>query len=614
MYRIFARLLSVLLAVSSIVSYAQNKPVILQNGQYFNGTSFVPFKEMEIAKGRIAAIRDKATHSDGERIDLKSQFVIPGLIDAHVHISGSPTYPYVFADPMGNLKSALRCGVTTVIDLFYPETGCKEVKNECHDSTGVYSSIIMSGPILTAPGGHGTEYGIPTRTMTTVAEARKIVADVIDSGADVIKVAYQAYTNTHTISKEVLFAIIQEAHKRHKKVFVHIDDAAEAMDCAEGGADVLAHMPVDSLTPDQIRAIKKSGMVIIPTFTVYQSAFEGHSKEYMSDSLLWSTANPAYLENYKKDALPKIPLPESVLKKMFPSVDYKPNLMNCVRAGIPILAGTDAGNYAVFCGYSLHNEVHIYVQDGMSNAEALRTATENIHFALPDVKIGKIAAGYDADIVVLGSDPLVDISNTKDIRMVFHKGLEVDRSKPVFEQRATKDIHEKGIAYDPSVFTLDGLSELPPYVSRYCDDAIGGNSTLDLKLQDGGLHISGKVVVKGYLGFAGGSFILSKNKATMTPVDISRYKMVQFDVKGNGEAYKLIVHSDKVKDYNYHMGSFTAPKEWTTVKVLFNDLKQNPYYGKQLSFDPTGITAITFIAQGKSGDADLEVRNIKLVE
>jgi hypothetical protein len=192
---------------SSCSSQSQNN-IILEDGLYFNGKTFIPFKEITIKDGKILAIRNSMTKESGQRIPLAGKYIIPGLVDAHAHIAASPTYPPVMAEPADNLKSNLHCGVTTVIDLFYAENGFKQLKQRVDPSPELYASVLMAGPILTAPGGHGTEYGVPTRTISTVEEAGKITTEVIDNGVDLIKVVYQAYSNPHSLNKDMLKKIV----------------------------------------------------------------------------------------------------------------------------------------------------------------------------------------------------------------------------------------------------------------------------------------------------------------------------------------------------------------------------------------------------------------------
>ena len=593
-----------------------DEPTILENGVYFNGKTFVPFKEMILKHGKIASISSVTSKTAGQRVPVNGKYVIPGLIDAHEHISGSPAYPYINADPKYNVNSNLNCGITTVIDLFYPEDGVKAIKQETGKSPEYYSSLIMSGPILTAPGGHGTEYGVPTRTLTSVEEAKKITNEVIDGGVDVIKLVYEADSSNYipSLTIEMVKAIVDVAHSRNKKVFAHIDRIAQAVACAEVGVDVIAHMPVDLASDEQLRKLKASGAIIIPTITVMQSALEGHDAKYMSDSLLWKTANPVYMDNFSRSALPKPPVPEEKMLKTFGSIHFHENLKDCIKAGIPLLAGTDAGNYAVFYGYSLHNELLQYAAAGMTNAEALCTATQNISMVFPGIKTGEIATGYDADLVILDADPLKDIANTKSIDMVFHKGLLAKMLAP-----DTTTAKRAPMVYNPAALDINAAT-LPPWITTFSDKKAGGNSEMNAVLLkdpsgDSYLHLSGKVVKKGYFGFAGTSFGLSMNE-DVAPVDISGFKAIEFDVRGNGETYLISLVSSLVKDYNFHSSTFKATKDWQTIKISFDDFKQSPYYGKQIPLDLKTIKAISYTASttGTGYDIDLDLKNIHLVK
>lgn len=611
--KILAAIAGMLLAFSG---HAQTTNTILENGSYFNGKSFVPFGEIAFKDGKIVSISKNKTNEQGNRIDVKGKYIIPGLIDAHVHIGGSPAYPYVPTDPLVNVNSALLCGVTTLVDLFYPEDQMDQTRWDAARAPGTYSSLIMAGPILTAPGGHGTEYGVPTRTITSVADATRITGEVINDRVDVIKLAYEADTSNYipSISLDMVKAIVVVAHKRGKKVFAHIDRAQQAVDCALAGVDVIAHIPSDALTDAQLKTLKKTGVVIIPTITVLQSMVEGHDAKYMSDSLLWNTVNPVYMANFSRAAV-KAPIPKERLLKYFGSFDYYQNLANCIKYHIPLLAGTDAGNYAVFYGYSLHNEIAQYVKAGMSNAAALHTATDNLSMVLPNINTGEIKPGYNADLVVLNSNPLQDINNTKDIDMVFHKGKKA-KSLITALHKAAKAEDEKPLAYNASVFDLNGLDKMPAYTIVSTDAAMGGTSELtpSLKKDDGTyIHLEGKVVPKGYVGFATLCFPLAKDTKS-SPVDISGYSAVEFEEKGNGEAYSLMLISSLVKDYNYHMAPFTSSKEWKTVSIPFSDFKQSPYFGTKMDLDLKTIKMFCISATGKAYPIDLDIKNIHLVK
>ncbi len=396
------------------------KAIIIENGSYFDGTGFVPFGELVINSDTITSINKGRTLTAGERIDVSGKYIIPGMTDAHVHLAGAPTRNYVFLPHYENAKSSLLCGVTTVIDLFFQETKCAAFRKTLSLRPAEFCRTLLSGPIITAPGGHGTEYGVPTRTITTVPEAVITTNEVINSGVDVIKVVYEAHSSRKTITKEMLAAMITTAHKRGRKVFVHINAAAEAMDCIDVKADVLAHLPMNKFTQSQMFRLKMSGIIIIPTMSVMVSMFEGPGRTYLSDPLLWKTAQAEYMKHFDSVLVPEAPY----FSKRY-SENVWHNMKQCVAYGIPVLAGTDAGNFAVFYGYSLHWEMAYYVKAGMSPAQALNTATRNITALFPELKTGALKPGYYADIVVLNKNPLENIHNTRSIYSVYHRGRKV---------------------------------------------------------------------------------------------------------------------------------------------------------------------------------------------
>ncbi len=609
-YLKFRKAVTFLAVILSFTACSQKgQDLILEDGSYFDGKKFIPFKELQIKGDQILAISEKKSQLERNRISVKGKFIIPGLIDAHTHISGSPVYPYVSVEPLDNANSSLNCGITTNIDLFYPEEMVKSFENDVNASPQKYSSMLMSGPILTAPGGHGTEYGVPTRTISSVAEAEKITEEVAaKKEIDVIKLVYQAYTNKNTLTKEMVKKIVEVAHRHHKKVFAHIDDAKEAIDCIEAGVDALAHIPYNLMTDAEIAQLKKSGVIVIPTLTVYQSMMEGNSASYMSDSLLWKTAHPDFLASFDKKATDKIPGMDKFFKE---KQAYRDNLRNMIKNGIPILAGTDAGNYAVFYGYSLHNEILQYVKEGMTTVEALCSATENISKLLPEMKIGKISPNYNADMVVLNANPIDNIENTKQINFVLHKGKMAVKSNFKLSPPAA------AIELPKDVFEWNALTKLPDYISFYTDQMMGGTSTGTLQIEKeqavNTLHLAGKMEKKGFMGFVGLFINLSKTDKDL-PVNLSGYTEVEFEVRGNEESYDVVLGSALVKDYNYHKAPFKPTKEWKKVKIIFSDFKQNPWFGKKINLDLQTITALNFETSLKSCPVDLQIKNIQFIK
>jgi imidazolonepropionase-like amidohydrolase len=604
--RILLLLLGLLLLNCSMRSHTAD--IILEDGFYFNGKKFVAFAEMEINSGKIIAINTNKTGVEGKRISIKGKYVIPGLIDAHVHLSGSPAYPYVNVDALFNMNSSLRCGVTTNIDLFFIESMVNQYKDSAARHMEKYATFITSGPILTAPGGHGTEYGVPTRTITNVKEAEQITEEVASQkNIDVIKLVYDAYSEKNFLTKEMVAKIVEVAHKYNKKVFAHINIAKEAMDCIDARVDVLAHMPYDKMDKAQLDKLKKSKIPVISTISVYESLCEGHDAGFMGDSLLWNSAFPQYMENFQRTGSPKI-----LMQNLFGvEPGYHDNLKNCIKMNIPVLAGTDAGNFATFYGYSLHNEMLLYCKSGMKNAEAINSATLTVSNLFPGWKTGKIEAGYVADLVVLNADPLKDIKNTRKINFTIHHGKVTEKVN--FD---VPKIVVPPLVFDPSVFNFNELAEIPKYISGYADSMMGGASRARLVLNNEtkkSIRLKGKVQKDGFIGFVGLDINLSKSDLDKN-VDLGNFSGISFEVNGNGEGYFFRLISSQVTDYNYHSAPFKTTGDWKTVTISFDELKQNPYYGKKMDIDPGTITNIRFEASDKSYDVDFSIRNINFIK
>lgn len=403
------------------ISAQQKAPLLIENGSYFDGEKFIAFEAIELIDGKITqvSISDPLPSSmDYYYIDAKGKYLIPGLIDCHVHLQGHPGGEKAVRQSF-NSHSALRAGVTTQLDLFSSKYG--EMGRMAEVFPQYFGTVFNAGPCITVPGGHGANMGSPAQ-ITSVDEAEEWAEKLCnDSNIDFIKIIYQYHSNKKAMKPEQMKKIVEVAHKHNKKVLAHIDHTLDAMDCAKAGVDVLAHIPLKKMTKAEVAELKKTGVAVIPTITVYQATYEGLGKDYASDSLLYASVHPNHITDFNSSGVEK-----QSKKEYWPfEVDFMHNLKLLIEVGVPILAGTDAGNYATFYGYAIHNEIAQYVAKGMTPAQALKTATHNVDAVFPEKKVGKIAAGYQADLVILNANPLEKIENTKQIHMVINRGVEL---------------------------------------------------------------------------------------------------------------------------------------------------------------------------------------------
>src|SRR5690606_32218489 len=173
---------------------------------------------------------------------------------------------------------ALVFGVTTELDMFTSYQAASAWRTEQHAPAGAPSraDIFSAGTLVTAPGGHGTEYGMPIPTITSPADAESFVDARLAEGSDYIKLVYDSRGADApmfpSISTDTMKAVIEAAHARERLAVVHVSTAASALAAIDAGADGLVHMFRDTDASDDLVArIKASGAFIVPTLAVNES-------------------------------------------------------------------------------------------------------------------------------------------------------------------------------------------------------------------------------------------------------------------------------------------------------------------------------------------------------
>jgi imidazolonepropionase-like amidohydrolase len=307
-------------------------------------------------------------------------YLIPGLIDCHVHITGADT-----------LATFANYGVTTVLDMGNPMALLAPLRGQ----PGV-ADLRAAGVVSTSPeSAHAKRmHGDSSVLVASPAEADAWVAARVDEGADYIKVVI----DLPGFDQETVNALVTAAHARDRKVVAHASRWEAVAMAQNAGVDILTHAPLDRpIDATQAAALAAAGTIIVPTLTMMLGLVEG----------------------LKRAGIPGPP--------------YEPARVSVAAvhaAGLPILVGTDA-NVAPGApstppfGESLHHELELLVEAGLSPAEALDAATSvpADHFDLGDR--GRIRPGLRADLVLLDADPLADISATRSIRGVWIAGQRI---------------------------------------------------------------------------------------------------------------------------------------------------------------------------------------------
>src|SRR5215472_15556329 len=261
------------------------KPLVIEHVRVFDGTRVIAETNVAVEGGVIRAMGATVARPAGaEVVDGKGRTLLPGLIDSHTHTIGA-----------ASLEQAPIFGVTTDLDMFTdPLIASEEKKQQKGGKLANHADLRSAGYLATAPGGHGTEYGLKVPTLTQPDEAQAWVDARIAEGSDYIKAIYDDAIEygmgkpRPTLSKATLKALADAAHKHGKLLVVHIGSLQQAMDAIDAGADGLAHLFVGvESRPDFGNVAAAHHIFVIGTLTVLQSicgtAFDG---ELTSDARL----------------------------------------------------------------------------------------------------------------------------------------------------------------------------------------------------------------------------------------------------------------------------------------------------------------------------------------
>lgn len=391
---------------------------LIRHVRVFDGEHIIDRTSVLVRKGKISAVGPRLHSGRGVRvIDGSGHTLLPGLIDAHTHIRSRQ-----------DLEQSLAFGVTTDLSMLMDlKLAAEEKKEQSANKANDRADLFTSGYAATAPGGHGTEYGMKFPTLTGPQEAQAWVDDRIAEGSDYIKIMYEyggdsGQGGRPSIDKATLEALIAAAHARGKLAVVHIHSERQAMDAIEANADGLAHLfshGGEKVDPRFAPLVAAHHAFVIPTFTVLESVCnQSPGQRILDDKNLSPYLRPAYIAQLGKNI--NHGQPEHC---MF-SMTAIPAL---AAAHVPVLAGTDLGNPGTTAGASLHGELEYLVEAGLTPAQALTAATSAAadSFRLGDR--GRIAPGLRADLLLVDGDPTTDIRATRNILVIWKAGILFDR-------------------------------------------------------------------------------------------------------------------------------------------------------------------------------------------
>jgi imidazolonepropionase-like amidohydrolase len=270
-------------------------------------------------------------------------------------------------------------------------------------------------------------------------EARAAVRDYVRIKPEFIKIWVDDRTGRiPTLTPPLYGAILDEAHKAGVPVAVHNVKLADAKEMVRGGMEGWLHVPVRegeaaddelvALVKDRVARNDRPNMwMTLSLLTAWMNTQGGGHPDFLDDPLLKATYSPAQIERYWGEPLAKM-TPERLARAKAQFESDGRNAMRLRAAGIRVVGGTDTGQSRFFIGLSNHMDLESMVGIGMTPAEAITAATRD-GADIGKFNTGLVAAGRNADFIVLDANPLENISNTRRISRVFLRGQEVPRAE-----------------------------------------------------------------------------------------------------------------------------------------------------------------------------------------
>ncbi len=578
-------------------------PLVFTNVRLFDGERVITATSVLVENGLISAVApDIEPPADAEVIDGAGKTLLPGLIDAHTHVFSADA-----------LRQALVFGVTTEFDMFMDEALAAQLRQE-QAVTGAVdrADLLSAGTLATAPGGHGTQFGLVIPTLNGPDQAEAFVEERIAEGSDYIKIiiedGQEIGLDLPTLDETTVAALVDAAHAHDKLALVHIQTLTAAQEALDAGADGLAHIFTDGIPDDAfIEQAVASGLFVIPTLAVFQNiGSEPADLTVIDDPLLAPYLTDADRQSltspYSGFANLSLANGQEAVKLLF-------------DAGVPILAGTDAPNPGTAHGASLHRELVLLTDAGLTPLEVLHAATAVNAATFGLIDRGRIVPGLRADLLLVNGDPTTEITATRDIAGVWKLGVPVDRAGYLANLEAQREsAATQSAAFaegDVAVISDFDTGELTATFGTgwqpSTDALAGGTSTAELTVVDGGAYESdGALGVEGEVTnavpFAWAGAIFMPGATAFAPFDLSSKPVLHFWAKGDDRDYQLQLFCANLGQAPVNQ-PFDVTDEWQEFSFDLADMG---------GCDTTSVNGIVFSTGPTPGEFAFQLDEVSL--
>lgn len=423
--------------------------IAIDNVTIFDGTGVDAYENgrILIKDGQLIAVEKKETVDippESYIIDAKGMTALPGLIDAHTHLSFNgvfETYPIFFGEALSERLSrnawiTLKSGVTTAREM--PGFGQVKLKESIEKGEVLGPRLLVSTSPLTVKGGY-FDYPLFGTAIKDVGKIPKIIEKKVENGCSFIK-TIAPYSDPLKKQKNmpltVLSNIVKEANKLGLTVATHtmwVDGLETVIDA---GVTSIEHCPtfLGGIIPDEVFIkAKDKGIFFVPTvdlvrrnyliFTDIEQILE--ESAYHQNMPQISLAKMLKMVEKTKKMLQKKPQLKESFNKLFKSYkeDYIINFQKAIEIGVKIAAGSDSGSNYTPHGI-LPKELELYVEFGMTPKQAILSATKiGAQLLGLEKEIGTLEVGKLSDLILVKGNPLKDITDLQNIQVVIKDGI-----------------------------------------------------------------------------------------------------------------------------------------------------------------------------------------------
>lgn len=426
--------------------------VVLSNAHVLDVVNRTVLRDhsVRLADGLITDVGPSAgivAQPDDELVDCGGRYLLPGLMDVHVHIQSTPHRGPSADEPvpvrnhaddsaaarsemLSRLAGYLYCGVTSIFDAGNNEVLIFGLREQERSGAIDAPRIFCTGAFVTCSGGHGSTMGSSTQVNSLPADLDRLNAH-LDKRPDLLKITYDEHNwgvrpLIPILSRELLEQIIARAHASFTRVTVHVSNELRAREAVMAGADALAHPVIQSpATEEFLWTLSTRKIPVASTLAIGERYYRlADAPEFLDGPLYTACLSP--------DERADLRTTEHKRQRENRWADWmrvmtpvaQENLRALVAAGGIVATGSDLS-----IGPDLHREMELLQVAGIPTWDVIRAATlQGARFLGKEESMGSITPGKVADLLLVEEDPTTDVSLLGRIAMVWKAGQIVDRS------------------------------------------------------------------------------------------------------------------------------------------------------------------------------------------